>query len=87
MPSWIDRLFVEHPADVGETYGEHFMMAGGFGLRMIGGGLACLVHALVPALFVKTASLVVKGLHDQLVVNRRRARPGRPVPAVLEYTI
>lgn len=68
-------LFTDHPASVGESYGEHFVMAGGFGLRMILCGLACLVHAVLPFLFVKTASRTVDRLHDKMVVNRSRVRP------------
>ncbi|MDP2322666.1 MAG: DUF6356 family protein, partial [Gammaproteobacteria bacterium] len=37
-------LFTEHPASVGESYIEHLISATGFSLRMIGAGLACLVH-------------------------------------------
>ena len=39
MTTW-NRLFKDHPESVGETYWQHFSMAMGFGLRMIGGGLA-----------------------------------------------
>ena len=50
------KLFTEHPASVGESYAEHLAMAGGFGLRMILGGCACLIHGLLPFLFVRTGS-------------------------------
>ncbi len=49
-------LFTEHPASVDETYTEHLGVAFGFSLRMCLGGLACLVHAFLPFLFVKTGS-------------------------------
>lgn len=58
-----NRLFMDHPRDVGESYGEHFATAAGFGVRMVVGGLACIVHALIPALFVRTASDTVKSLY------------------------
>lgn len=77
------KLFTEHPASVGETYGEHLLVAGGFGLRMILGGIACLVHALLPFLFVKTGSAQISELHDTMVANRRR----QPMPAVLDFVI
>jgi len=63
-----------HLADVGETYGEHFATAGRFGLVMVGCGLACLVHAVFPFLFVNTGSDAVRGLHKQL--SARNDRPG-----------
>jgi len=54
----LPRRFVEHPASVGESYGEHFAVASGFGLRLIAAGLACLVHACVPAWFTRTGGAV-----------------------------
>ncbi len=58
--------FTHHPHEVGETYGEHFATASRFGLRMIGGGLACLVHAVLPFLFTHTGSETMNRLHRRL---------------------
>ena len=69
----IDRLFFEHPRSVDESYGEHMRAAGGFGVVMIGAGVACLVHALVPGLFVSTGSKAIDRLHDKMVRNRAAA--------------
>ncbi|HEU0225338.1 MAG TPA: DUF6356 family protein [Steroidobacteraceae bacterium] len=66
------RLFTEHPASVNETYWQHFTNAMSFGLRMIGGGFVCIVHAILPGVFCKTASGTIGELHDQMVVNRDR---------------
>lgn len=77
------KLFTEHPASVGETYGEHLVMAGGFGIRMILGGIACLIHGLLPFLFVKTGSAQISELHDVMVKNRQRGQ----MPAVLDFVI
>lgn len=77
------KLFSEHPASVGETYGEHLMMASGFGIRMVLGGIACLIHGLLPFLFVKTGSAQIAGLHETMITNRRR----KPLPAVLDFVI
>ena len=77
------KLFTEHPASVGETYGEHFVMASGFGLRMILGGCACLVHGIFPFLFVKTGSQQIATLHTTMVTNRRV----KPLPAILDFVI
>ncbi|MDH3472673.1 MAG: DUF6356 family protein [Rhodospirillales bacterium] len=66
------RAFTEHPASVGETYLEHMGMALSFALRLLLGSLACLLHAFLPFLFVKTGSGIIAGLHDRMVVNRRR---------------
>jgi uncharacterized protein DUF6356 len=64
--SWPRSAFVEHPHSVGESYGEHFAVATGFGLRLIAAGLACLVHACVPAWFMRSASGAVRGLAREL---------------------
>ncbi len=66
------RMFTQHPASVGETYGEHFGVASGFGIRMILGGLACLVHGVLPFLFTKTGSRIVTELHGRMVTHRNR---------------
>ena len=58
--------FTRHPDEVGESYGAHFAAAAGFGLRMIAGGLACLVHAVLPFLFERTGSETVRGLNATL---------------------
>lgn len=68
----IDRVFFEHPRSVGESYGEHLRIASGFGLTMMGAGLACIVHGIVPSLFVKTGSAAIDHLHGRMVRNRGR---------------
>jgi hypothetical protein len=64
--------FTEHPASVGEGYFGHMAMAIGFGVRMLYCGVACLIHAVLPFLFVKTGSNTIARLHDTMVVNRNR---------------
>ena len=73
----IRQLFTAHPNSVGESYAEHMRVALGFGARMIAGGLACLVHAVLPFLFVRTGSMMIAQLNETMVRNRHRA----PVPA------
>lgn len=68
----IDMLFLRHPRSVGETYGEHFMMATEFAVSLFVAAVACLVHAVVPALFPSTASRIIATLHNTMVLNRRR---------------
>ena len=77
MTSLIQRWFAEHPDSVGETYGQHFRTAARFGLAMVSGGLACLAHALVPALFERTGSRTVKRLYAEMTARQ----PGMPRPA------
>jgi hypothetical protein len=72
----IKRIFLDHPANVGETYSEHMLVAGSFGIAMLAGGLACLVHALLPCLFTATGSGIISRLH------RRMSGRGPAQPAV-----
>ncbi len=76
----ISSLFTEHPASVGETYGQHLLSAAGFSLQMIGAGIACLVHALLPCLFVRSGSNAIARLHDRMILNRtRQPLAGQPL--------
>ncbi|MBL8628884.1 MAG: hypothetical protein JNM81_04605 [Rhodospirillaceae bacterium] len=60
------RLFQDHPASVGESYGQHAGFAFGVGVRMVGAGLACMLHGLLPFLFVNTGSQCIRQLNDNL---------------------
>lgn len=71
----LKTLFTEHPSDVGESYVEHMGVAATFGWRMVLGGLACLVHAVLPFLFVRTASRTIGELHGRMTSGRRQQRP------------
>ena len=64
--------FSEHPRSVNETYGEHFGFALRFGAKMTLGGLAAMIHAVFPFLFVATAGRI----NDELQVMRQNS-PGR----------
>src|SRR5580698_5382994 len=43
------RLFLSHPASVGESYFEHQRVALSFALPLLGAGLTALAHAVIPA--------------------------------------
>lgn len=64
------KLFTEHPESVGETYGEHLVHASYFGSRMILAGLACMLHALLPFLCVRTASQTIEELNARMLARR-----------------
>jgi hypothetical protein len=81
-------MFIEHPESVGESYGEHLLVAAGFGVSMVAGGIACLVHALVPGLCVKTGSATITRLHEAMVTHRRARRTAGVTSAdALEWVI
>jgi hypothetical protein len=60
------REFREHPAAAGQTYLQHMGFAVRFGLRMLVGGSAAIVHGLVPCWFQTTGSRTVQALHGRL---------------------
>lgn len=67
------RTFTKHPHSVGESYGEHFVMAGTFGLRMMFAAFACLVHAVFPFFFEHTGSRCIAELHGRMTARRTRS--------------
>ena len=67
------RLFRDHPKALGMSWAEHGAGAVVIGARMVGAGLACIVHAAVPALFTETAGRTVKSLHDHMVTRKAGA--------------
>jgi hypothetical protein len=72
----LGRLFTDHPKSLGMSWFEHGLGAVKIGGEMIGAGAACIVHAIVPALFTQTAGKTVERLHDYMV--RRRASAANP---------
>ena len=58
-----DNPFTRHLDEVDEGYGKHLAQATRFGVRMILGGLACIVHGLLPFLFTTTGSRTIRELH------------------------
>lgn len=67
------HAFTDHPATVGESYRQHLVFAVGFGARMVGGGLACIIHGLLPFAWVTRGSETVRALHATL--ERKRPLP------------
>jgi hypothetical protein len=66
----ISSLFTDHPASVGESYGEHLGRATSFGWRMVLAGCACMIHGVLPFLFVRTASRAVAELNERMIAGR-----------------
>ena len=62
----LQEIFLSHPSSVGESYAGHACFAGLTGLRMVAAGMACVVHALLPFLFVRTASDCIRDLHQHM---------------------
>ena len=75
------KPFKEHPASVGESYTEHMGQAASFGFRLIFAGVACLVHAALPFLCVKTGSRAITELNERMVLKRRVDQRAPSTPA------
>lgn len=63
--------FNRHPTAIGESYAQHLAQAAAFGVTMIIAGLACLIHAIFPFWFEKTASDCIKRLHAKMSARLR----------------
>jgi hypothetical protein len=68
------KLFLDHPREVEESYLEHMGVASSFGFAMIWGGTKALVHALVPAWCVTSGSDTIRRLHTIMVEKRGAKR-------------
>ena len=68
-PTLMQRLFFNHPATVGESYGTHFLFALRFSARLMKAAGAALLHALVPAVCEHTASQEIRKLHAELTAR------------------
>lgn len=55
-----------HLAEAGMTYTGHMGRAFWIGSTLIGAGLACLVHGLIPSVFKTKASRTVIRLHEEV---------------------
>jgi hypothetical protein len=72
----LGRLFVDHPKSLGMSWAEHGAGAVVFGARMVGAGIACIVHAAVPGIFTQTAGKTVIDLHEHMM--QRKAGAANP---------
>ncbi len=68
----INNPFTAHPHSVNESYVEHVGFALKFGAKLTVGGIAAIVHAVLPFLFVATAG----NINDELQTMRQHS-PGR----------
>ena len=69
----LGRMFRDHPRSLGMSWAEHGAGAVVIGARMVGAGLACIIHAIVPALFTETAGRTVRSLHEHMASRKAGA--------------
>lgn len=61
----LQRIFLDHPAKVDETFLQHLKFAAGFSGALFLAAGAALIHAIIPCLFEKTASRIVAQLYHR----------------------
>ncbi|WP_166415673.1 DUF6356 family protein [Cochlodiniinecator piscidefendens] len=59
----INKVFLEHPQSVDETYLEHAVFASKFSLKLFAAAFAAAIHAVIPCLFEKTASKLIADMY------------------------
>ena len=62
-----------HLKDIGETYWQHLKFAMSLAFLLFKAGFAVLVHAVVPSLFVTTASNTIKEIN--FILESRKDTP------------
>lgn len=70
------RLFADHPRSLGMSWASHGVGAVRISAELIGAGLACLIHAIVPGWFTQTAGRTVERMHDHMI--KRKAGAANP---------
>ena len=81
------RLLLDHPESVGESYAEHFRVAGGFGVTMIVGGLGAVLHAFLPFVCKTRGSDTINALHARMVAKRDAKRAATTQMKTVDYII
>ena len=59
----INRIFLNHPQSVDESFFQHMAFAMRFSGVLFAAAGAALVHAFIPCLFEKTASRIIAQLY------------------------
>lgn len=62
----LQRLFLDHPRSVDESYAEHAKFAGSFAFWLFMAGFAALIHAIIPAAFERTGSRIITRLYGRI---------------------
>ena len=91
MPG-LGRESLRHLEAVGETYFEHMRFAATVGRLLVVAGFACLVNAVIPALFQDKASRTIRVLNEVLddrarLVAASEPRPFQPLPVLTALSL
>ena len=66
------NIFTEHPKSIGESYLLHFRNAAGYALTFLLLFFIALIHAILPFLFVRTASDIVCEMSADMECRKRK---------------
>lgn len=72
----IKDAFTKHPAEAGETYGQHLLFTLGMALRLLATSAVLIIHGLFPFMCCHTASRKMK--RCQAVMAERAKMTGCP---------
>ncbi len=67
------RMFLEHPRSLGMSWVGHGVGAVKIGAALVGAGVACMIHALVPGWFTQTAGKTVTRMYEHMSLRRAGA--------------
>jgi hypothetical protein len=73
----LNRLFLDHPREVGETYLHHAAAASRFGVRLARLSACAFTHAVMPGVHKTTVSDEIKRMADDLGYRAQVARECR----------
>ena len=77
MMHTLNRLFANHPREVGESYFEHMSHAMGFGLKLARLSACAFAHAVVPGVHKTTVSDEIKSMARDMGGRAEEARDCR----------
>lgn len=77
MSRTLNRLFADHPREVGEGYFEHMGHAFSFGFKLLRLSACAFAHAFVPGVHKTTVSDEIKGMARDMGSRADEARECR----------
>lgn len=77
----VQRIFLDHPERVGESYFEHLHFALTFSARLFKAAAAAFLHALIPSLCETTASQSIIDMHQEIMARRAEMAKGARLSA------
>ncbi|WP_201463603.1 DUF6356 family protein [Brevundimonas aurantiaca] len=72
-----DRLFRDHPREVGETYLQHMAASTAFAFRLLRLAGAAFAHALIPGVHKTTVSTAIRGMAQEMGGRAEEAKQSR----------